>query len=100
MAEYWKNGQKYTIPDLTAEELAEMEAQQQAAEREYWANVDYNTAVEAEIAKRYTFGQELAIQRQQAKKPEEYATYYAYCEQCKEHVKERMHRYGNTRVDN
>lgn len=93
MAEYWKNGQKYIIPDLTAEELAEMEAQQQAAEQKHWANISYDTAVEAEIAQRYTIGQELAIQRQKDEKPEEYAAYYAYCEECKARVKEQIAKY-------
>lgn len=58
-------------------------------EAEYWANVDYDTAVETEIAKRYTIKQELAIQRQKDRKPEEYAKYDAYCEQCKAYVKEK-----------
>lgn len=56
-------------------------------EAEYWLNIPYNEAVEAEIAKEYTIGQELAIQRQKEEKPEEYATYYAYCEHCKAYVK-------------
>lgn len=73
--------------DMTAEELAEMKAQEQKAEREYWANIDYDTAVENEIAKKYTMKQELAIQRQEKEKPQEYAEYYAYCEQCKAYVK-------------
>jgi hypothetical protein len=74
---------------LTTDEIAEYEAEEQRAEAEYWRNVDYNEAVEAEIAKRYTIGQELAIQRQRDKKPEEYEAYYAYCEECKTYVKEK-----------
>ena len=76
--------------DMTAEELAEMQAQEQKAEREYWANIDYDEAVNNEIRKRYTVSQELAIQRQQIKKPEEFAIYDAYCEQCKEYVKQKQ----------
>jgi hypothetical protein len=59
------------------------------SEAEYWANVDYNTAVETEIAKRYSIQQELAIQRQKDEKPEEYEAYYAYCEECKAYVKDK-----------
>lgn len=75
--------------ELTPEELAEVEAARQAEEQEYWANVPYDEAVEAEIAEKYTIGQELAIQRQKEEKPEEYAEYYAYCEQCKAYVKSK-----------
>lgn len=89
MAEYWKNGQKYTISDPTPEELAEMEAQQQKTEREDWATVSYDEAVNAEIRKQYTESQEFAILRQKEEKPEEYAKYYAYCEECKAYVKEK-----------
>ena len=58
-------------------------------EREYWANIDYAEAVNNEIRKRYTESQEFAILRQKDEKPSEYAEYYAYCEQCKEFVKEK-----------
>ena len=42
------------IRELTPEELAEMEAQQQAAEREYWANISYDDAVSIEFRKQYS----------------------------------------------
>ena len=58
--------------DMTPEEIAQQQTQAEQAEAEYWANISYNEAVEAEIAKRYTIGQELAIQRQRDEKPEEY----------------------------
>ena len=45
--------------------------------------------MEAEIFKRFTFAQELAIQRQKDEKPEEFAEYFAYCEQCKVYVKQK-----------
>lgn len=82
------DGKEYR--DLTPEELAEMEKQKQQTEHEYWANISYDEAVENEIAKKYTIKQELAIQRQQIKKPEEFAIYDAYCEQCKEYVKQKQ----------
>ena len=47
----------------------------------------YDELVDAEIRKRYTVSQEFAILRQKDEKPEEYAQYYAYCEECKAAVK-------------
>lgn len=100
MAEYYKNGIKYTMSDLTEEELSQIRVEKARVEAEYWANANYDVAVEAEIAKRYTIGQELAIQRQKDEKPEEYEAYYAYCEQCKAYVKERMEiTYGSNTED-
>ena len=75
--------------DLTPSELAEMQAAQKQAEREYWANIPYDEAVNSEIRKRYTESAEFAILRQKEEKPEEYAEYYAYCEECKALVKSK-----------
>lgn len=75
--------------DLTPEELAQMQIEQEQAEKEYWATISYDEAVNAEIRKQYTESQEFAILRQKDKKPEEYAKYYAYCEQCKNYVKNK-----------
>jgi hypothetical protein len=47
----------------------------------------YDDAVDAEIRKRYSISQEFAILRQRDEKLEEYAAYYAYCEECKAYVK-------------
>lgn len=58
-------------------------------ETEYWQTVDGGEAVNAEIRKQYTESQEFAILRQKDEKPEEYAAYYAYCEDCKAYVKEK-----------
>ena len=73
--------------EMTAEEVAKHESAIAQAERDYWVNVPYDEAVNAEIRKRYSVSQELAILRQQDKKPEEYAEYYTYCEECKFFVK-------------
>ena len=75
--------------DLTPEEIAVREAEIAEAEREYWQSIPYEEAVDAEIRKRYSVSQEFAILRQRDEKPEEYAEYYAYCEQCKAFVKEQ-----------
>ena len=43
----------------------------------------YEQKVEDYIREKYTVSDELAILRQRDTKPEEYAEYYAYCEECK-----------------
>lgn len=83
----YENG-KYR--DMTPAEIAEMEAQAAEQERQYWQTTPYDDAVDAEIRKRYSVSQEFAILRQRDEKPEEYAAYYAYCEECKMLVKERQ----------
>lgn len=76
-------GNEYVDIEINAEEAEQ-------AEREYWASIDYDEAVNAKIRERYTLSQELAIHRQEDEKPEEYANYYAYCEYCKNFVKEKI----------
>ena len=73
--------------DMTPEEIAKRTEETAEAERQYWLAVSYDDAVDAEIRKRYTVSQEFAILRQKEDKPEEYAAYYAYCEQCKAFAK-------------
>ena len=72
---------------MTAEEVAQIEVERLKAETEYWENISYDDAVNAEIRKKYTESQEFSILRQRDEKPEEYAEYYAYCEECKAYVK-------------
>ena len=47
----------------------------------------YENAVNTLIREKYTLSQELAILRQRDSKPEEYAAYNAYCEDCKAQAK-------------
>ena len=75
--------------ELAPEEITSMETAQAQAELEYWQNIPYDEAVDAEIRKRYSVSQEFAILRQKEEKPEEYAQYYAYCEECKLYVKKK-----------
>ena len=75
--------------ELTAEEIAQVQAEAERAEAEYWASIPYDEAVNTKIRERYTVSQECAIQRQKDDKPEEYIAYYAYCEECKAFVKEK-----------
>jgi hypothetical protein len=80
----FKNGQYI---EMTAEEIAAKQAEAERAEAEYWANIPYDEAVNAKIRERYTESQEFAILRQRDEKPNEYAEYYAYCEECKAFIK-------------
>lgn len=47
----------------------------------------YDELVNMEIRKRYSQSQEFAILRQKNEKPDEFAEYYAYCEECKKKFK-------------
>lgn len=51
---------------------------------------EYPRFVESKIRQRYTISDEFAILRQRDSKPEEYAEYNAYCEQCKAEVKAEL----------
>ena len=75
--------------DMTPEEIADRQEKAEQVEREYWTTISYDEAVNAEIRKHYTESQEFAILRQRDEKPEEYAIYYAYCEDCKAYVKKQ-----------
>jgi hypothetical protein len=87
----WENGK---VREMTPEEVTEQEAQAKAAERDYWRNTPYDEAVNTEIRKQYSQSQEFAILRQKDEKPEEYARYYAYCENCKAFVKSKKAEYA------
>ena len=75
--------------EMTAEEIAYIREQNEIHEREYWQSVSYDDAVNSEIRKQYSESAEFAILRQKEEKPEEYAAYYAYCEECKAYVKQK-----------
>ena len=79
------DGKQYR--DMTPDEIADKELAIAERERQYWQLVPYEEAVDREIRKRYSVSAEFAILRQKDEKPEEYAAYYAYCEQCKAFVK-------------
>lgn len=59
-------------------------------EAEYTPKVvveSYGQKVERLIRQRYSLSEELALLRQRESKPEEFAAYNAYCEECKQQVK-------------
>lgn len=73
--------------DITEEEIRQ--AKEEAKKHEI-PMPSYDELVDYEIRKKYSVSQEFAILRQRDEKPEEYAEYYAYCEECKARVKERI----------
>jgi hypothetical protein len=50
----------------------------------------YGSMVEKEIRKQYSLSSELAILRQRDDKPEEFAKYNEYVEQCKQKIKAEL----------
>ena len=50
----------------------------------------YEQRVVELIREKYTLDAELAIQRQREEKAEDFAEYYAYCEECKRIAKEEQ----------
>ena len=68
--------------ELSPEEQLAMQAAQAAAEAEYWRTIDYDTAVSALIPERYSLDAELAISRLRDTKPDEFAEYFSFCEEC------------------
>ena len=80
--------------ELTPTEIAEMQKAQEEQEKAYWTNISYDEAVNAEIRKKYSESAEFAILRQKDEKPNEYAEYYSYCEECKAYVKEQKAKFG------
>lgn len=55
----------------------------------------YGAEVEKRIRKRYSLSAELAILRQRDTKPEEFAAYNAFAEECKAEVKKMFEQGGN-----
>ena len=55
----------------------------------------YKESVERLIRERYTVADELGILRQRDTKPEEYAEYYAFAEQCKAQARTEIAANGN-----
>lgn len=78
------------IVEITQDEIAQQQAQAEQAEREKWLITPYDEAVNNMIRDRYSESQEFAILRQRTEKPDEYAAYFAYCEECKAFVKQKQ----------
>lgn len=73
--------------------LIPKELTEEESEMRYWQSTPYDETVNSEIRKKYTVSQEFSILRQRDEKPEEYAEYYSYCEECKSYAKEMKARH-------
>lgn len=60
-----------------------------------YTETDYKERVERLIRERYSVADELGILRQRDTKPEEYAEYYAFAEQCKAEARAEIAANGN-----
>lgn len=60
-------------------------------DHEQWQRI-YENEIVRRIRQRYTVNQELAILRQRDTKPDEYAEYNAFVEQCKADIKAEMNK--------
>ena len=72
------------LPGDTVDKFEEVDAIPEETE------TSYNEEVNSMIRQRYSLSEELAILRQRDTKPEEFAVYNEYAEQCKAEVKRRM----------
>lgn len=59
-------------------------------EKETVNNLEYKATIDKLIRQRYSVSDEIAILRQRDSKPEEYAEYNAYCEECKAQAKSEL----------
>ena len=73
--------------ELSEAEIAEARLKEDESLKEMYRSMDYATAVNTKIRERYTESMEMAILRQREEKPQEFAEYYNYCEECKAFVK-------------
>lgn len=55
-----------------------------------YSRAEYAAKVEALIAERYSHGKEIEVNRERESKPEAFATYMAYVEECKARAKEML----------
>lgn len=81
MSKIYYNG---VYREMTAEEIAKSKEEQ----KKYLQSFNYGELVESYIREKYSISAELAILRQRDTKPEEFAEYNAYAEQCKAKAKE------------
>lgn len=61
-----------------------------AAKKEQTKRIEYKAQIDKLIREKYSINDEIAILRQRDSKPEEYAEYNAYCEQCKAQAKSEL----------
>ena len=72
---------------VTRDATPEEESAYAEEKKKYFPEKTYEQLVSEYIRRKYSIDDELAILRQKDEKPEEYAAYYAYAEECKEKAK-------------
>lgn len=88
--------------EMTPEEIANMQAEREAAERAEWLNITYGDAVNNEVRRKYPQQAVEAIINNYLASPEnseyvrEFLELQEYRAQCKVYVKEMMAKYGRT----
>ena len=94
----------YDYPRITRASIASSQVEQweelAAADVPHYTNAEYAGEVERLIRERYSVSAELAILRRQTEKPDEYAAYYAFAEQCKSQAKTNLNNRAEEGEDN
>lgn len=92
------------FPRITRASIATSQIDQweelNAADVPRYTSSEYADEVERLIREKYSVSAELAILRQQTEKPDEYAAYYAYAEQCKAQAKTNLNNRAEEGEDN
>ena len=73
---------------VTRDATPEEESAYAEEKKKYFPEKSYEQLVSEYIRRKYSIDDELAILRQKDAKPEEYAAYYAYAEECKARARE------------
>lgn len=90
---------RITKASIAAAQLDDWEELNTADVPRYTA-AEYAEEVDRLIREKYSVSAELAILRQQTEKPDEYAAYYAFAEQCKAQAKENLNNRAEEGEDN
>ena len=61
-----------------------------AAEQPSQTKAEYDAEVERLIALRYSYGKEIEVNRERDTRPEQFAAYMAYVEECKRQAKDKL----------
>ena len=75
---------------VTRDATPEEESAYAEEKKKYFPEKSYEQLVSEYIRRKYSIDDELAILRQKDEKPEEYAAYYAYAEECKRKAKSNV----------
>lgn len=81
------NTSLYDIKEISDEEVAAIET---SVKHNRVLKPSYSDLVDNLIRRRYSQSEEFSILRQRDEKPEEFAEYYAFCEECKRRAKESL----------